>query len=75
MEAVSVAMLYLAPILSSFLTMKAMNIFFIFQLVGRKLKTPVQTRWNSTFDSVSVMNKILKEPEARLVSTAYFKFR
>lgn len=64
-------MLYLAPILSSFLTMKAMNIFFIFQLVGRKLKTPIMTRWNSTFDSVSVMNKILEEPEARLVSSKY----
>jgi hypothetical protein len=40
----------------------------IFQLVGKKLKTPVPTRWNSTYDSVRVMNKILKEPEARLVN-------
>lgn len=34
-------------------------------LVGTKLKTPVVTRWNSTFDSVKCINKILKDVELK----------
>lgn len=30
--------------------------------VKRKLKTPVQTRWNSYYDSVAVLLEILQQP-------------
>ena len=33
--------------------------------VGVKLKTPVPTRWNSLFDAVKVINKILAEPDVK----------
>jgi hypothetical protein len=35
------------------------------KLCGRRLKTPVPTRWNSLYDSVCVLNTILKDHDLR----------
>ncbi len=34
-------------------------------LAGHRLKLPVVTRWNSTFDSLQVLNRILTDPKTK----------
>jgi hypothetical protein len=33
--------------------------------IGKKLKTPVATRWNSTYDSIKGINAIMREPDLK----------